>query len=195
MSLIAFLSAVFSLLLAPGPTNTLIGIAGAQGGPRKVAQLMPFELAGYLCAILPLTVFGAPLVAAWPEATVALKIVAALWVLWLAIRLWGIRGAKDADSNVTRRRIFTTTLLNPKALIFALVLLPSPPDPEFLPRLGMFCLALVLVAMLWGTAGHLARTGGRGHQGGDSRLWLLQRAASLWLGVVSATLIASAFST
>lgn len=31
MSLAAFLSAVLALLLAPGPTNTLMGLAGARG--------------------------------------------------------------------------------------------------------------------------------------------------------------------
>jgi threonine/homoserine/homoserine lactone efflux protein len=88
MTLTAFLSAVLALLLAPGPTNTLMGLAGAQRGLRGVMRLLPAELFGYLTTILPLIYLGAEVLGQWPVAAVVLKIAAALWVMFLAINLW-----------------------------------------------------------------------------------------------------------
>lgn len=190
MSLIAFLSAVLALLLAPGPTNTLMAVTGAQGGVRPVMRLLPAEVLGYLTTILPLVLLGAGLLAEHPWLAVALKLAAALWVMVLAIRLWGMQGAEGAAAGISMRRVFVTTMLNPKALIFGLVLLPSPTHAEFLPRLALFCLMVCGVAMAWGTAGALSQAGAQTGQGGAQRLQLIQRCASLWLAVVSITLIA-----
>lgn len=188
MTLTAFISAVLALLLAPGPTNTLMGIAGAQRGLRNVLGLLPAELFGYLTAILPLIYLGAEVLARWPAAAVVLKIAAALWVMFLAINLWGRPGAAGAGSEVTARRVYLTTMLNPKALIFGLVLLPAPSDSEFAPRLGLFCLMVMAVAVVWGAAGQLTQQGA----GDGRRLLVIQRIASIWLAVVSVTLITGA---
>lgn len=189
MDVFAFLFAVLALLLAPGPTNTLIGLAGAQGGRAHAARLIPAELCGYLAMILPLALLGAGMVAQWPRATALLKGAAALWVLVLAIRLWRAPGKAGGGEMVSARRVYLTTMLNPKALIFGLVLLPAPGDAAFLPRLGLFALLVALVALLWGLAGSLTR------RGADSQrhLALIQRAASLWLAIVSVTLASGAF--
>ncbi|GGF95670.1 hypothetical protein GCM10010924_24720 [Rhizobium wenxiniae] len=185
MTYFAFLSAVLALLLAPGPTNTLMGIAGARGGLGASARLLPAELAGYLTTILPLTWLGAELLARFPSASVSLKVVAAAWVMFLAVRLWRMPGDAQNGSGVTAGRVYLTTVLNPKALIFGLVLLPAPADSQFLPRLGAFCIMVMVVAMLWGGFGRLTQAG----DGGNRRLLLVQRAASIWLAVVSVTLI------
>lgn len=186
MTTIAFISAVLALLLAPGPTNTLMGLAGAQRGIGRVIRLIPAELTGYLTTILPLVFLGHEVLARWPVAAVALKLAAAAWVMILAVKLWGRDDADEAPADVTARRVALTTLLNPKALIFGLVLLPAPDSAGFLPRLALFVLMVAGVAMIWGLAGTLTRIG----DGGDARLRLIQRAASLWLGFVSVTLVA-----
>lgn len=181
-----FLSAVLALLLAPGPTNTLMGLAGAQRGLGRVARLLPAELLGYLTTILPLVFLGGALLADWPVAAVLLKIVAAIWVMVLAVRLWGLRGGDAAGGQVSAGKVWLTTVLNPKALIFGLVLLPGPEDAQFLPRLGLFLMMVVAVALVWGAAGAMTRMG----EGGGRRLHLVRRGASLWLALVSITLIA-----
>ena len=122
-----------------------------------------------------------------PGAAGALKLAAALWVMFLAIKVWGRRNHAGVASEVTGPKIYLTTMLNPKALIVGLVLLSPLEDPQFPAKLGLFCLAVVGVALLWGTAGALIRN--RGRDGG--RLELLQRIASVWLGIVSLTLITS----
>lgn len=178
MTLAAFLAAILALLLAPGPTNTLMAVAGAQRGPLAALRLLPAEIAGYLTAILPLAFLGAPLMAAFPLAASVLKLAAALWVLVLAVRLWRQGGAGAAIAGrVTAMQLYATTALNPKALVFALVLLPAPFDPAFAPRLAAFVLAVAGVAALWSFAGGLAQ---RGLPQG-----LVPRLASVWLGAVA----------
>ncbi|RMC38259.1 hypothetical protein [Paracoccus siganidrum] len=184
MTYAAFLSAVLALLLAPGPTNTLMGLAGAQRGLGRVARLLPAELLGYLTTILPLVFLGGALLAEWPVAAVLLKIAAAIWVMVLAVRLWGLRRDDGAGGEVGAGKVWLTTVLNPKALIFGLVLLPGPEEAQFLPRLGLFLMMVVAVALVWGAAGAMSR------MGGGRRLHLVQRGASLWLALVSITLIA-----
>ena len=186
MTYAAFCSAVLALLLAPGPTNTLMGLAGAQRGLRGVTRLLPAELAGYLTAIMPLVYLGAEALQHWPAAGNVLKITAALWVMFLAISLWGRSGGIETKSKVTARKIYVTTMLNPKALVFGLILLPAPADSQFGPKLGLFCLMVAAVALVWGMAGSLTRT----EQSGGRRMLIVQRMASVWLASVAATLIA-----
>lgn len=188
MTLTAFISTVLALLLAPGPTNTLMGLAGAQRGLRGMVRLLPAELCGYLTTILPLIYLGSGVLGQWPVAAVVLKIAAALWVMFLAINLWGRHGGIGASTEVTAGKVYLTTMLNPKALIFGLVLLPALADPQFTARLGLFCLMVVAVALVWGTAGKLAQKGG----GEGRRLLIIQRIASVWLAIVSVTLITGA---
>lgn len=184
MTLAAFVSAVLALLLAPGPTNTLMGLAGAQRGLRPMLRLLPAELAGYLTTVLPLAWLGAGLVAHAPVAAMALKLAAAAWVMVLAVRLWRAPGAENQSGRVTARRIYLTTVLNPKALIFGLVLLPPLAAPDFAPRLAVFCLLISAAALAWGAGGTLIR------RGGARRLGQVQRAASVWLAVIAVTLLA-----
>lgn len=190
MSYPAFISAVFILLLSPGPTNTLMGLASARNSFWVVPRLLPAELLGYLSMILPLTWLGGELIARWPETALVLKAAAGIWVIYLAIKLW-MAGTKDVmDRSVTARRIFVTTTLNPKALVFGLVLLPPPIAPEFLPKLIIFVALASMVAVIWGLIGRLTQVGARSHW----RLMILQRAASVWLAIVSCTVVAGLFN-
>ncbi|MBB4007892.1 LysE family translocator [Allorhizobium taibaishanense] len=170
MTLTTFVPAVLALLLAPGPTNTLMGLAGAQAGVRQVLRLIPAELLGYLTTILPLVYLGDWLFAQWPAAGGALKFAAALWVLFIAVKLWQAPGPGVQASSVTARRIYLTTMLNPKALVFGLVLLPAPQDQGFLFALLLFCL------MVSGGCPDLgcswpAGAGRAGRRGGSEARW------------------------
>ena len=76
------------LLLTPGPTNTLMALAGAERGVRAAAGVIPAELGAYLCVVVPLAVAGAGLMSAVPGLLPLVTAAAAAWVLWLAIRMW-----------------------------------------------------------------------------------------------------------
>lgn len=186
MSLAALSLALLALLLTPGPTNTLIAVAGADRGWAGALRLIPAELAGYLLAVVPLALAGAALVAQVPGVAAAITAVAAAWVLFLALRMWrmGIAGAKTGRGAMAAQ-VFVTTLLNPKALVIGLVLLPSP-DP-LLPRLAVFVALVVAVAMVWAGAGAAL---GQSRKGGASP-WL-NKAAAAWLAILSAALAAKA---
>lgn len=189
MSLLAFMTALLSLLLAPGPTNTLMAVAGADGGLRQVWRLIPAEVAGYLLVVVPLAFLGAEVAARWPLVSVVVTVAASVWVLLLAVRLWSASSRSAGEQPVSARRILVTTLLNPKALVFGLVLLPPPSSPElFLSRLAMFCGLVTATALVWGVVGRIVRSVGAA---GEARLRLVQRAAALWLAVLSIMLAAS----
>lgn len=188
MTLAAFLTAVLGLLLTPGPTNTLMGLAGASDGMGRTARLIPAEILGYLTTILPLALVGHSLLGNFPLAAQGIKLAAAAWVMVLAVKLWGRGSLAQAGGDITARRVYVTTVLNPKALIIALVLLPAPAAPAFASRLALFCVTAAAVALIWGGAGSVARMG----HGGAGRMQVIQRAASVWLGLVSVMLVAGA---
>lgn len=190
MTYSTFLFAVLALLLAPGPTNTLIGLAGAQSGLRSLRRLLPAELIGYLTTVVPAAWFGTMIIEFWPPATGLLKMVAGAWVMYLAIRLWGPRSDVLRNDEVTAKRVYITTVLNPKALIVAFVLLPPPTDAQFQLKLALFCVVASGVALLWGAFGTVAQP----NVGGSNRLTAIRRAASIWLAIVSGSLFLAALS-
>lgn len=183
--MIAFATASLLLLLSPGPTNTLMALAGTQGGLRRVYGLVAAEIAGYLFAILPLLTIGGAIDHRWPDLTFALKLTMAGWILFLAIRLWTAPANPGGAGQIRARRIFVTTMLNPKALVFALILLPAGRASEIAPRLGLLVLLIAGVALAWGSCGAALCAGAAGGR----RRVAVQRAASIWLAMLSAMLV------
>lgn len=179
--------AIFALLLTPGPTNTLLFLAGSERGLAGAARLIPVELSGYLATVIPLTWIGSEVLQAWPGLRPAIAMLAGLWVAWLAVRLWHLpRPGTAAHRHVTAADVFVTTLLNPKALIFGLVLLPAATLAQVAANIGQFALQVTVVALLWAAGGAaVARQAGSGRG-----VVILRRAASVWLGIVSAGLLA-----
>lgn len=175
--------AVLALLLTPGPTNTLILLAGAERGLQGALRLIPAELAGYFLTVLPLALLGAAALEGLPALRIAVTLAAALWVAVLAVRLWCLPGPDSAVRAVSGRALVTTTALNPKALIFGLVLLPSPERLGW--NLALFAGLVALVAAFWAAVG--AGLGGAGPDGaGRPRAMLaLRRLASVFLAAMS----------
>ncbi|MFG1245924.1 hypothetical protein [Xanthobacter flavus] len=186
MGTAAFLFAIWGLLLTPGPTNTLLALSGASVGLGRSLRLMPAELAAYLVVTVPLATAGADLLAGAPLAAVAVRLAAAGWIAYLAVRLWRLPAPGQAAGEVTLARVFTTTLLNPKALIIGLTLLPRGSEPDFPPHLALFAGSVVAVATIWAGGGALLKRGD-----GEQRL-LYRRAAACWLAFLAAALVGAA---
>lgn len=182
MSLFALTLALLALLATPGPTNALLALAGARGGLAAALRLVPVVLAAYLVVVVPLTLWGAPLVAQLPMLRPVVTGLAALWVARLAVKLWHLPPVADVGA-VSPGALGLTTLLNPKGLIVGLVLLPAHPAPG--AALAAFALAVTLASLLWAAlgAGVLSRAGG----------WL-NRGSALWLAGLSLLLAARAFA-
>jgi threonine/homoserine/homoserine lactone efflux protein len=151
-----FALAVLTVLGTPGPTNSLLATSGGTAGIRRSLPLIPAETAGYLISILTLGLVLGPVMAASPLLALILRLAVGAFLILLAIRLWRYGGAiQHRDAVVTPRQIFVTTLLNPKAIVFALGVVPFGAGVPVWPYMLGFVAMLVAVALSWITAGAL----------------------------------------
>lgn len=161
-----FALAVLAVLGTPGPTNSLLATAGATAGLRRSLPLIAAEAAGYTLAILTIGLLLGPVLAGAPLLATALRIAVGAYLLLLAVRLWHRGGAALATGAViTPRQVFVTTLLNPKAIVFALGILPfAAGQAVWPPYLLGFLVLLIAVATAWISTGALlgAAAGRRG---------------------------------
>ncbi|HEV7307525.1 threonine transporter RhtB [Ensifer sp.] len=153
MQPLAFALAALVLLATPGPTNTLLWLSGASAGFRRSVPLLAGELGGYLGVIVPAVAVLAPFLAAHPQLGLSLRLVAASWVLYLAYALWTTDAGRSERVVISVGQVFVTTLLNPKALIVALVLLPQTGLASLTSWIAGFCLLVLAVGSTWIAAG------------------------------------------
>ena len=158
-----FILAVLGLLAVPGPTNTLMAAAGAARGVRRSLPLLAGELGGYAVAITVWTELVGAAATREPMIGVAAKLLAALFLLWSAYRLWSKAGTHPVGAGgITLQRVFLTTLINPKGLVFAFAIFPPVGFIERLPYLGVFAVLVVLTALGWQTLGAATALSSRG---------------------------------
>ncbi|WP_376742295.1 hypothetical protein [Ensifer canadensis] len=126
-----------------------------------------------------------------PQIGLALRIVAAFWVLFLAYALWTTGDDNRASPEITTQRVFVTTLLNPKALIVALVLLPQTGLVATIPWITGFSLLVVVAGSFWIGAGAMLIRLSRGAHMSN----LPRRIAAVCLAVFSFGIAGSALAT
>lgn len=188
MTIFAFVAAALALLIAPGPTNTLMAVAGAQQGLVRSMRLIPAEIAGYLTIVLPLSYIGAQLFAAMPWLVIALEVCASIWVMVLAVKLWRQPATNTKATSIRFSDIYLTTVMNPKGMILGLVLLPPFGAQGYGLYLAGLILLISVVAGLWSSLGALLQS----PEHGARRVRLLKRVASCWLAVISITIATKA---
>jgi threonine/homoserine/homoserine lactone efflux protein len=121
-----FVSAVASILLSPGPTNTLLSASGALVGFTRSAHLILMELAGYGISIGIWLRYVRPVVDDMPQLGLAVRFGLICYLLVLARHLWRTRMTPtERTAVISGARVFFTTLLNPKALVFAFAIFPT----------------------------------------------------------------------
>ncbi|QEL22225.1 hypothetical protein FQV39_06335 [Bosea sp. F3-2] len=148
MHLSVFAFACASLLATPGPTNTLLATAGAEVGWRRARYLLAAELSGYLLAITILRLVLGPVIASLPVFALVLQGVVVVYVLHLAIALWRRGNVRLlTGQSITFQRVFLTTLLNPKGLIFAFTLIPAADG--VLVGLGVLSVEIATIGFGW----------------------------------------------
>lgn len=158
-----FILAVLALLATPGPTNTLMAASGAQRGVSRSLRLLLGELGGYAIAITAWTEIVGAAAASQPLVPLVAKLVAVAFLVWSAWKLWSNAGRSDlAQRGITLSRVFVTTLVNPKALVFAFAIFPAVGFAERLPFLGVFGALVVATAVGWMGLGALAQRGSAG---------------------------------
>jgi len=144
-----FALAVLAILATPGPTNTLLATGAASAGFRRALPLIPAEAAGYLIAISVIGYGLGPVVAASPLLGLSLRFAVGTYLVAIAWKLWrGARHPALLAGIVTPARIFLTTLINPKAIVFALGIVPLQADQGWAYLLSFACL-VAGVALGW----------------------------------------------
>ena len=151
MTFLAFLVTSYSLLAVPGPTNTLLATSGAGVGISRSLHLLAAELCGYLIAIALLRLVLGPVMIDIPIVGIILRAIVTIYILCLAVMLWRHRAREPGDAPaVAFGHVLITTLLNPKAIIFAFLLLPLQAAPlELLPWLAAISLQIVTAGAAW----------------------------------------------
>jgi threonine/homoserine/homoserine lactone efflux protein len=181
--LVQFAFAALALLIVPGPTNTVLAVAGA-GARRAPLPLLAAELAGYLVVILAARFMLLPLIAAAPAVDFAVRVVVIAYLLFVAFRLWVRPPNLATHTPVGPGTVLVTTLLNPKGLIFAASVFP-PVNGDLAIYVALFAVTTVATGFAWFVSGRgLARLSG-------SRAALIPRLGSLVLLVFAALLAVS----
>lgn len=180
MTLIELTFALLALLASPGPTNALLAMAGAQGarGPR----LPVLVLICYATTVLPLTLWGSLWLDRLPDLKQGLTVAAGLWVGVMALKLWQT-DRFSLTAAVSPLQIGLTTLLNPKALVIGLVLLPGA--PQIGAGFGLFAALVLGVSTLWLRLGASLPQRARP---------MVNRGGAVWLGLLAAVLLGRVFS-
>jgi threonine/homoserine/homoserine lactone efflux protein len=182
-----FAFAIVLLLLVPGPTNTILATAGATLGFARSLPLLIGELAGYDSLIATIRMLFVHELRQDPWVGAGLRVLSAAYLSILAASLWRAARSPSAAA-ITLGRVFVTTLLNPKGLIVALVLIP-PNDAATVPYMIEFSLLVPLLGSGWVALGHLFDRGTKGNY------WAaVPKAASVGLVLFAFMMLASAIS-
>jgi threonine/homoserine/homoserine lactone efflux protein len=183
-----FIFAVLVLLGTPGPTNTLLATSAATVGVRRSLPLLVGELAGYLIAIGTIRIVLGPVIHLYPPVGIALKAAVVLYLIWTAIRLWRHNaGLTESQATIGIQAVFVTTLLNPKALIFSLSIIPTN-DPQLGWYVFGYALLVPLVGFGWILVGRAI-----GAAAGDQHTGVVRKVASVALlgfaGVIATSVL------
>lgn len=198
-SLFAFAAALAVAAASPGPGVAAVVAralgAGFRGALPMVAGLVIGDLV-YLTA----AAFGlAALAQSFGLVFLAIKYVGAVYLAWLAYRLWTSE-PKPAEVAAEGRggvwRTFLTglsvTLGNPKVMVFYLALLPTLIDLGGLTALGFVEMVAVMVVVLFVTVGGWAAAAARARAVFRSprALRLLNRGAGTMMAGAAAAVVA-----
>jgi len=155
-STIAFLASASFLLMVPGPTNSLIATNGAISGLRRTVFLLPAELCAYMIAIVGWGLGLAAVARYVPAAIVAAKLAASATLILSACKLWVFGGRGRYHRRTGLQDVFLVTLSNPKALIFALAIVPYLKDGDLrsaLPYLAALGILIPIMGVGWSAIG------------------------------------------
>ena len=193
--LATFCVVYFLAVATPGPGVAAViaqGLArGSAGAPAFIAGFLVGDLIWFLAVVFGLSALAQSAHAAF----VAVKYVGALYLLYLAYKLWSApaRPIADADDGALARpphALFlgslTLTLSNPKPMLFFLALLPTVVPLGTLSAFGHLEIAGAIALILPATLGGYVLLAAR------ARAWLRSPRAIRAVNRGSGTLMAAA---
>lgn len=149
-----FISLVVTILLTPGPTNTLLASSGIESGLKKSLKLIPAEATGYFIAISLWGILIESIAHTFPILPPLMKLLSATYIIFLALKLWK-NSTAESDLNqpsISVKALFCTTLLNPKALLFASAIFPASSWTSlegYAAHMGVFLALILPIAAFW----------------------------------------------
>ncbi len=160
---LAFVLASAILLTIPGPTVTLVVSHALAGGRRTGLATVPGVALGDLTAMTISLLGAGAVLAASASLFTALKLIGAVYLVWLGLRLWRVDPAADALESRARPagqgamfwHAYVVTALNPKSIVFFIAFVPQfvaagrAPLPQFLILELTFVLLAAVNAALW----------------------------------------------
>ncbi|MDO8411853.1 MAG: LysE family translocator [Phenylobacterium sp.] len=129
--ILQFLLAATLIELTPGPNMGYLALVSARRGLGAGLLTVVGVTLGLAAHLIAAAVGLSQLAASQPALYQALRWAGVAYLLWLAFDAWRSRGAPSEMDQASQggwrdiRRGFLTNLLNPKALIFYLTVIPS----------------------------------------------------------------------
>ena len=154
---------VFGVLAIPGPTNSLLFVSGVSRGLQASLPLIVAEVTAYMISISTLMFVLEPALRVHSTVSQLFRVLCSLYLAQMAVSLWRTGGRDVHDAHpITVRRIFLTTLMNPKNLLFAFGIFPlaSQDVHDLVPSLAGFSAICTAVACGWIAAGATLHTTG-----------------------------------
>jgi threonine/homoserine/homoserine lactone efflux protein len=188
--MLATVSALVLLLLAPGPTNTLLFRAGVLFGFRASWKLAFIECLAYL---LQVSLWGSALLylsAYAPWALELTQLAAGAYLLLVSYQLWLRKKAQDVPTQdrFTGLSFFWLTVMNPKGLLIASLIAPINTFTTWAGYL-VFMSALALVVVPVGAAWIAFGAGVVGRQQGWLSPLAINRVAAIAIGCFATVLL------
>ncbi|RMP73658.1 LysY/Ygga family exporter protein [Pseudomonas syringae pv. atrofaciens] len=120
--------AMLTLLLVPGPTNSLLLQSGISRGLGMYSlKLVAAEWAAYLIQITSWGLSIDAMIENYGWVVVATKVLAVMFLFYISLKLW-FSIQQDTDGKpapISIRALFLATLNNPKGLFFATIIAPA----------------------------------------------------------------------
>ena len=188
--MLATVSALMLLLLAPGPTNTLLFRAGVLFGFRASWTLALTECLAYLLQVSLWGVALLYLAAYSPWALKATQLAAACYLLYVSYKLWQRKTSviNPGSDRFSGLYFFWLTVMNPKGLLIVSFIAPVGTFAT-LPGYAGFMATLALVVIPVGAAWIVLGSRFEGIQ----KAWLtplkINRATSIAIGCFATLMV------
>jgi threonine/homoserine/homoserine lactone efflux protein len=160
-----FVLAVIAILMIPGPGNALVASSAHQHGQAKTILFLPAILLGYLYAINFWALIIHLMSPIWPNFQTLVHLSSSIYMGWMTFRLCRVRQLEKHHQQhpfIRPWHMFTATLKNPKAALFAAGILPAATwdNPiNFAMVFAVFALVSVPVVIFWMSFGQVILSG------------------------------------
>lgn len=188
--MLATVSALMLLLLAPGPTNTLLFRAGVLFGFRASWTLALTECLAYLLQVSLWGVALLYLAAYSPWALKATQLAAACYLLYVSYKLWQCKNSviNPGSDRFSGLYFFWLTVMNPKGLLIVSFIAPVGTFatlPGYTGFMATLALVVIPVGLAWIVLGSRFE--------GIQKAWLtplkINRATSIAIGCFATLMV------